>query len=126
MEAMPKVRRSTGVALTMALMLSIGVQCLVGQKMTTAQMACCAAADHDCQAAISTEDCCRTESSEQEQLVYQVQQLVPPVALATSTILALLRPSDTYAASAAAIGADTAKLKASSPPTYVLLASFLI
>ncbi|MBI4263811.1 MAG: hypothetical protein HY657_05525 [Acidobacteria bacterium] len=120
---MSKVRRSTGVPLMMALVLSLGAQCLVGQDMTTAQMACCAATDHDCGAAAATEDCCQSERAEQDQLLTQAQHLVPPVALIASTIPALVPPLNTYAS---AFDVNTTELRAASPPKYVLLASFLI
>ncbi len=107
----------------MALVLSLGAQCVVGQEMGTAQMACCVATDHDCQGAAASEDCCQSERAEQEQLVKQIQQLVPPLAVATSTIPALVRLPDMH------VGfyvVSTTELKAASPPKYVLLASFLI
>ena len=121
---MPKVRRSTGVALMMALVLSLGAQCLVGQDMTTAQMAwCCATTDHDCQGAAAAEECCQSERAEQDQLLQQSRQLVPPLAVVTSTLPALVPPLDTYVS---VFDVDTTELKAASPPKYVLLASFLI
>lgn len=120
---MLRVRRSTSLALMTAFVLSLGAQCLVGQEMTTAQMACCAATDHDCGTAAATEDCCQSERAEQDQLLTQAQQLVPPVALITSTIPALAPPPNTYAS---AFDVNTTELKAASPPKYVLLASFLI
>ncbi|MBI2829258.1 MAG: hypothetical protein HYX77_08320 [Acidobacteria bacterium] len=119
---MPKVR-STGVALVMALMLSLGAECLVGQEMAAAQMACCADTDHDCGAAATTEDCCQSERADQDRLVNQAQQPVPPLVLVASTIPALVLPPNTYAS---AFGVNTTELKAASPPKYVLLASFLI
>lgn len=119
---MLRARRSTSLALMTAFVLSLGAQCLVGQEMTTAQMACCAATDHDCGAAAATEDCCQGERAEQDQLLTQAQHLVPPVALITSTIPALV-PTDTYTS---AFDVNTTELKAASPPKYVLLASFLI
>lgn len=105
-----------------AFVLSVGAQCLVGQEMTTAQMACCAATDHDCGAAAATEDCCQSERAQQEQLLTQAQHLVPPLALVSSTIPALVPLLNTYTFTFV----DTTALKAASPPKYILLASFLI
>ena len=104
-----------------AFVLSLGAQCVVGQEMTTAQMACCEGTDHDCQRAGAAEDCCPNEGAEQ-QLVKQVPPLVPPPAVIKCTIPALVSPTDTYSAS----DVDGSRLKAVSPPKYVLLASFLI
>lgn len=124
MGTVPKVRRSIGVALMMALVLSIGVQCVVGQEMTTAQMACCVGTDHDCGSAAAAEDCCQSERAGQEQLLnkVQIQQLVPPLAFVTSAVPALTRPAETHVA----FHVNTTELKGASPPKYVLLAAFLI
>ena len=84
-------------------------------------MACCVATDHDCQRA--AEDCCQSERAEQEQLVKQIQQLVPPLAVVTSTIPALVHLPDTHFGFYVV---STTELKAASPPKYLLLASFLI
>lgn len=106
----------------MALMLSLGAQCLVGQEMTTAQMACCAATDHDCEGPGAVQECCQSERAEQAQLVKQTPQIVPPVVLLTRVAAALVRPPCTRSA----FEVRTTPLKGSSPPTYVLLATFLI
>lgn len=106
-----------------AFALSLGAQCVVGQEMRTAQMACCVATDHDCQGAAASEDCCQSERAEQEQLVEQIQQLVPPPAVVMSTISALVRLPDTHFGFYVV---STTELKAASPPKYVLLGSFLI
>jgi hypothetical protein len=92
--------------------------------MTAAQMACCAATDHDCEAAAAAEDCCRSENGDQAQLVTNIQQPVSPPALISTTIPFLVRPVDANAVSA--FHDETTKIKSDSPPTYVLLASFLI
>ena len=120
--AVLKLRRSAALGLMAALMLSIGAQCLVGQDMTTAQMACCAGTEHDCGHAAVAQECCESERAEQERVVKQIHQPAPPLAIVTSAILPLIRLSDTYSA----VVVDTTTLKATSPPKYVILASFLI
>lgn len=124
MGTVSKVRRSIGVALMMALVLSIGVQCVVGQEMTTAQMACCVGTDHDCGSAAADAECCQSERAEHSQLFskVQIEQLVPPLALITSAVPALTRPAETHVA----FHINTTELKGTSPPKYVLLAAFLI
>jgi hypothetical protein len=123
MNAVSKVRQCVGVALMMAFMLSIGLQCVVGQEMTTAQMACCAGTDHDCGTAAAPE-CCQSDGVAQELLAALVKQVVFPPALVSSTVADLASPPDTDAASG--FDTDRAPLIAASPPKYVLLASFLI
>ena len=108
---MAKVRRLASFALVTAVVLSLATQCLVGQEMTTAQMACCAATDHDCGQAAVAADCCDTERAEQERVVTQIHQPAPPVATVTSAILPLVRLADTYSA----VVVDTTTLKATSP-----------
>jgi len=122
-QRMPRVRWSTSLVLMIAFVLSLGAQCLVGQEMTTAQMACCAATDHDCGAAAAAEDCCQSERGDQALLLQQPQRPVAPLTLVTSTIPAPDAPPDTYAS---AFDVNSTVLKAASPPRYVLLASFLI
>jgi hypothetical protein len=119
---MPQARRSASLVLMMALMLSLGAQCLVGQAMTTAQMACCAGTDHDCDGMGARQDCCPSERAEQAQLVKQTLQVMPPVAVLTSAMAALVRPPQTHSA----FDLRTTPLKGSSPPKYILLATFLI
>ena len=120
--AVSHVRRSTALVLMTALALSVAAQCLVGQEMTAAQMACCAGTDHDCNSVV-TADCCRSEQADREQFVTAIQQLVSPPALASTAIAALVWPRSPERA---ASGHDATELQAPSPPKYVLLASFLI
>lgn len=117
-----KLRRSAAFGLMAALMLSIGAQCLVGQDMTMAQMACCAGTKHDCGGAAVAQDCCQSERAEQVQLVKQSLQVAPPVAVLSHATVALVRPRDTRSV----FEIDTTPLQRSSPPKYVLLATFLI
>lgn len=124
MNAVSQMRQSVGVALMMAFMLSIGLQCVVGQEMTTAQMACCAGTDHDCGTAAAAPECCQSDGVAQELLAALVKQVVFPPALVSSPVADLASPPDTDAASGFDI--DRAPLIAASPPKYVLLASFLI
>lgn len=121
--AVLKLRRSAALGLIAALMLSIGAKCLVGQKMTTAQMVCCAGTEHDCGDAAVAQECCESERAEQAQLVVkQAPQVMPPVAVPTTVTAALVRPPQTRSA----LEVRTTPLKGSSPPKYVLLATFLI
>lgn len=119
---MLKLRRSAALGLMAALMLSIGAQCLVGQEMTTAQMVCCAGTEHDCGDAAVAQECCESERAEQAQLVTESLQVAPPVAVLSHAIVALVRPPDTRSA----LAIETTPLQASSPPKYLLLATFLI
>ena len=120
--AVLKLRRSAALGLMAALMLSIGAQCLVGQEMTTAQMACCVGTEHDCGDAAVAQECCESERAEQAQLVNQFLQVAPPVAVLSHATFALVRPPDTRSA----FELETTPLKGSSPPKYLLLATFLI
>lgn len=124
MGAVPKVRRSIGVALMMALVMSIGAQCVIGGEMTTAQMACCVGTDHDCGTAAAAPDCCQSEVAAREQLAAHVQQVVFPPAPLTGAVADLTTPPDT--ASVHGFEIDRVPLIAASPPKYVLLATFLI
>ena len=120
---MPKVRQFASFALTTALMLSLGAQCLVGQEMTPAQMACCAGTDHDCGGSETLQaDCCQSERAEQAQVVEYVQQVVAPVAVLTSTTAAFTRPPAAHRS----VHLDTTPLSSPPPLKYVLLATFLI
>lgn len=121
---MPRARWSASVVLMMAFMVSLGAQCLVGQKMTAAQMACCVGSNHDCNGTGAVQDCCKTERAEQLQLAKRSAQIVPPVAVLTSTTIALIGPLQARSRSAFEVG--TTPLKGSFPPKYVLLATFLI
>lgn len=122
---MPRVRQSIGVALMMALVLSIGAQCVVGQEMTTAQMACCAGTDHDCGTAAAAPECCQNDGAAQGALAAAlVQPVVFPPDLVSSVVVDFATPPDTHAASG--INVDRPPSIAASPPKYVLLASFLI
>jgi hypothetical protein len=120
---MPRTRRLASWALVTAIVLSIGTQCLVGQEVTPAQMACCANTDHDCQSSTAVQaDCCQGERVEQGQLVAYAQQVVAPLVIVTSATAALARPPDARAA----FHVDTTPLRTAPPPKYVLLATFLI
>jgi hypothetical protein len=121
---MRRVPRATTAVPIAALVLSLGTQCFAGAGMTAAQMACCAAADHDCGAAGAAEDCCRSEGGDQPQLVSSVQGLVPPPALVATTSLWLVRRPDTRMA-ALVFPAQTTRPSAGSPK-YILLSSLLI
>lgn len=119
---MAMMRRLASVTLVTVMALSLAAQCLVGQEMTTAQMACCAGTEHDCGGAAVTEDCCQTERAEQAQLVNQLLQVAPPVAVLSHASFALVRPPEMRSA----FELEAMPVKASSPPKYVLLATFLI
>lgn len=108
----------------MALTLSLGAQCLAGQEMTPAQMACCVGSDHDCGSAAAADGCCQSERTAQNQLLntVQIQPLVAPPVVVTSTLSALVEPAETHAS----CHVNTTGLKGASPPTYLLLATFLI
>ena len=120
---MPKGRRSTGVTLMMALVLPLGLSCLVCQDMTTARMAYCAATDADRPRVGATMDWCQSMRADQELLVQKIQQFQSPLMLVSSPIPAFVRPTDTYFGFSVA---STTDLKAESPPKYILLGSFLI
>lgn len=120
---MAKVRGLASFALMTALVLSLAAQCLVGQDMTTAQMACCAGTDHDCQGAEALEaDCCQAEGAEQAQLVEYVQQIAAPLPVLTSATAAFIRPP----VARRVFDLHSTPQQASPPPKYVLLATFLI
>ena len=120
---MPRVRRLASVALMTALVLSLAAQCLVGQEMTSAQMACCAGSDHDCQGSEAVQaDCCQSERTYQAQFVQYVPQVVAPLAVLTSATAGFTRPPNAHAV----LHVDTTPLNAASTPKYVLLAIFLI
>lgn len=107
----------------MALALSLGTQCLAWQDMSTAQMACCAAVEHDCRAAAAAaQDCCQAENGDQPQPAKQIQQLVRPAAILTSTIPGLVRTPDVHSA----FGVASRPITMAPPPKYVLLVTFLI
>lgn len=116
-------RRSTSVALMMALGLSLGLPCLVCQDMTPERMTSCAATDVDCQRVGATMDWCQSIRADQDILVEQSQGLQSPLALVSSAIHALVRPTDTYFGFSVA---RTTEVEAASPPKYILLGSFLI
>jgi hypothetical protein len=124
MGEVPKVRRSLSVALMMALVVSIGAQCVVGDEMTATQMACCVGTDHDCGTAAAAPDCCQSEGAATEPLAAHIQQVVFPPAALISAVADLTAPPDT--ASAHGFDIDRVPLIAASPPKYVLLAAFLI
>lgn len=119
---MLSVRRLICAPVTTALVLSLGAQCLAWQDMSAAQMACCAAIEHDCHAAAAAQDCCQTERGDQPQAAKQIQQLARPAAILTNTIPGLVRAPDLHSA----FGMASVPLTTASPPKYVLLASFLI
>jgi hypothetical protein len=117
------VRRLASFALMTAIVLSHAAQCLIGQEMTMAQMACCAGTDHDCEGTEAFQaDCCPSERAEQVQLAQYLQQVVAPLAVLTSATAAFLRPPVTRAA----FHVTATPLNAAPPPKYVLLATFLI
>jgi hypothetical protein len=118
------VRRSIGVALMMALVVSVGAQCVVGGEMTTTQMACCVGTNHDCGTAAAAPDCCQSEGAAREQLAAHIPQVVFPPAPLVSAVAGLATPPAT--ASAHGFDIDRVPLIAASPPKYVLLAAFLI
>ena len=120
---MRRVRWATGVALMVALFLSLGLPCFVCQDMTTEHMAHSAAADADRQSVGATMDWCQSIRADQDMLVQQISGLRSPLALVSSAIPALVRPPDT---SFGFYVVSTTHLKAASPPKYVLLGSFLI
>ena len=121
---MRRVRRPTGVALMMALFLSLGLPCLVCQDMTPERMTSRAATDVDCQRVGATMDWCQSIRADQDILVEQIQGLQSPLALVSSAIHALVRPTDTYFGFS--VASTTTDVKAASPPKYILLGSFLI
>lgn len=117
-----RFRRVAALGMVAALMVSIGAQCLVAhEQMTTEPMLCCAGIHHDCGAAIG-QDCCESERAAHDQLLNQIQRIHPPVALLTGATAVLFRPPDAHHR----FDIETTPLKASPPPRYVLLATFLI
>jgi hypothetical protein len=124
MGAVSKVRRSIDVALMMAFVVSIGAQCVVGDEMTATQMACCAGTDHDCGTAAAAPECCQTEVAAKEQLAAKIQQVVFPPAPISRAVADFVAPPDIH--SARGFDIDRVPLVSESPPTYVLLATFLI
>jgi len=117
------MRRAFTAFLLIALVVSVGVECFVSDDMNAAQMACCAAMSHDCEAAGPTEDCCRTEGGDQPQLVAKAQQSITPPALVGS-LPELDVPIETH--TSVSLDIESTRLVADSPPKYILLATFLI
>lgn len=70
------LRRSIGAVLTLAFVVSIGAQCLIGQDMTAIQMACCAGTDHDCQS-VGAEDCCVGSDAQSQPPADRIQSVAP-------------------------------------------------
>lgn len=123
MRGMPRVRHVTSLVLATALLLSAGAQCLLGAEMTTAPMACCAEAGHDCvDVRAVPADCCQIEQAPLPQPLERIHQLAPSMAVLTSATGAPVRAAQT----ASRVSVDTIPVRASSKPKYVLLATFLI
>jgi hypothetical protein len=124
MGVVSRARQPIGVILMMALLVSIGAQCVLGNEMTATQMACCVGTDHDCGTATAAAECCQSETAAAEQLVAKLQQVVFPLAPITGVPAMLLAPPDAHAVRG--FDVDRIGTTAESPPTYVLLATFLI
>jgi hypothetical protein len=116
-----KAHRLAGVVSVMVLVLSLGVECLAGPPLARAQMPCCSGGAHDCGAALTSANCCRSERAEPA----QVSKPPSPPAAATacvSAMAALVRPEDARPQ----FDIDGIPPNGSSPPKYILLATFLI
>ncbi|MGE3511873.1 MAG: hypothetical protein AB7N65_23650 [Vicinamibacterales bacterium] len=120
---MSRMRRALSAFLLIALVVSLGAECFVSDEMNAAQMACCAAMGHDCEAAGPIEDCCRSEGGDQPQLVAKAQQpLTPPALVASLPELDVPIKTQTFVS----LDIESTRLVADSPPKYILLATFLI
>ena len=117
-------RQSTGVALVTALLVSLGAQCLIADEATATRMPCCASAEHDCHSPAVAQACCEIEPLDEAQVVPPyVQPLAAPVILHPSSTIPALTSSAT---TPRGIVIDATDIKGASPPTYVLLNTFLI
>ena len=122
MRVMARVRPVTSLVLATAILLSAGAQCLLGAE-TTAPMACCADGKHDClNVRAAQADCCQIEQAPLPQPLERMHQLTSSMAVLTRAIGAPVRPAEI----AARAGRDATPIRASSQPTYLLLATFLI
>ena len=123
MRVMPRVRHVTSLVLAAVLLLSAGAQCLLAAEMTTAPMACCADAGHDCvDVRAVPADCCQIEQAPLPQPLERMHQLAPSMAVLTSASGAPVRAAHT----ASRVSVDATPARASSQPKYILLSTFLI
>jgi len=83
-------RRWIGALLTMALVVSIGTDCLVGQDMSAEQMACCSGTDHDCEARSLTADCCVSQDAPAQGSVDRTQSLAFPQLVSAPALAAFI------------------------------------
>jgi len=88
---MSSLRRWIGAGVTLALVVSIGAPCLIGQDMTAAQMECCAGTDHECQS-MDAEDCCVGSDAQQQPPADRLQPVTSAPVLAFATVPAEAPP----------------------------------
>lgn len=82
--------RPIGWTLAVALAVALSANCVTGEEMTPAQMACCAAMGHDCGAMAQKADCCSHESPRVAQFFAAVKGTVLAVPVLLATPVALL------------------------------------
>ncbi|HXH07212.1 MAG TPA: hypothetical protein VNI83_11540 [Vicinamibacterales bacterium] len=99
-------------------------ECLTPEPMTPAQMACCAAADHDCGAAALDRSCCRAGEPDRSQLPAPGAASPAPVhvPLPGWPLPSVAVPKLTLAVEAF----DREILKLPERPTYLLVSVLLI
>lgn len=113
-----------GALLTLALVTSIGAQCLIGQDITAAQMACCAGTDHDCQS-VDAEDCCVGSDAQSQPPADRIQSVTPTLVAISPTFATT--PNDVAVAAERLVhDPEHAGRFEGSPPVYIRLGTLLI
>lgn len=118
------LRRWIGAILTLAFVVTIGAQCLIGQNMTAAQMACCAGTDHDCQS-VGAEDCCVGSDAQPQPPADRIQSVTPTI-VAISPAFATIPIDVAVAAGRLVHDPEHTGRFEGSPPVYIRLGTLLI
>lgn len=117
-------RRVTfGLILTLAVMVS--VECVSAEDMTPAEMACCAAMNHDCGEMVQKQACCASTAPRVEQGP-AVPRIVLAVPQATSVQLPVLAAASYPGESRPAPVFIGVVPKLPGVPTYLLISTFRI
>lgn len=125
--SMTRLIRRTTRPVAWVLVLALGVvlsaECVIGEDMTAAEHACCAAMDHDCESAGAQQDqdCCTTDTGTKLQ-VASAKQILVPTFDAAPLLFAAVPPSSPLRSQRA----SRVSFAHASVPSYLLGTAFLI
>ena len=123
-----RVTVSLRLVLVAALATSALASCMAGPAMTAdTQMACCKAGQHECGTRKAPDECCKTDSQTQQQLIVAKDLLVRSPRTLVDRVSAVVPGDLVTVAPTAAIKTDLRVLpKSPSPQTHLLISALRI